>query len=83
MFPRQLICVTEELLRILSKQLETIYYCVPLMMVVWPEHVVAITSEEEKKNCCVEGHLIALLTENVCFVFFNAVRFLSKKVGDY
>jgi hypothetical protein len=25
-----------------------------LMMVVWPKHVVAITSEE-KKNCCVDG----------------------------
>jgi hypothetical protein len=32
-----------------------------LMMVVWPKHVVAITSEEEKKNCCVDGPIIALL----------------------
>jgi hypothetical protein len=32
-----------------------------LMMVVWPKHVVAITSEEEEKNCCVDGPIIALL----------------------
>jgi hypothetical protein len=31
-----------------------------LMMVVWPKHVVAITSEEEK-NFCVDGPIIALL----------------------
>jgi hypothetical protein len=30
-----------------------------LMMVVWPKHVVAITSEEEKRNCCVDGPFIA------------------------
>jgi hypothetical protein len=33
-----------------------------LMMVVWPKHVAAITSKEEKKNCCVAGPIIALLT---------------------
>jgi hypothetical protein len=30
-------------------------------VVVWPKHVVAITLEEEKKNCCVDGPIIALL----------------------
>jgi hypothetical protein len=24
-------------------------------MVVWPKHVVGITSEEEKRNCCVDA----------------------------
>jgi hypothetical protein len=32
-----------------------------LMMVVWPKHVVVIISEEQKKNCCVDGPIIALL----------------------
>jgi hypothetical protein len=32
-----------------------------LMMVLWPKHVVAITSEDEKKNCCADGPIIALL----------------------
>jgi hypothetical protein len=31
------------------------------MMVVWPTHVVAGTSEEERRNCCVHGPLIAEL----------------------
>jgi hypothetical protein len=35
-----------------------------LMMVVWPKHVVAITSEEEK-NCCVDGPIIALLIMSI------------------
>jgi hypothetical protein len=30
-------------------------------MVVSPKHVVAITSEEEKRNCCVDGPLVAYL----------------------
>jgi hypothetical protein len=30
-----------------------------LMMVVWPKHVVAIRSEEEKMNCCGDGSIIA------------------------
>jgi hypothetical protein len=30
-------------------------------MAVWPKHVVAVTSEEEKKICCVDGPIIALL----------------------
>jgi hypothetical protein len=32
-----------------------------LMMIVWSTYVVAITSEEEKKNCCVDGPMIAFL----------------------
>jgi hypothetical protein len=35
-----------------------------LMMIVWSKHVVAITSEEEKKNCCVRR------THN-CFVNYT------------
>jgi hypothetical protein len=31
------------------------------MMVVGPKKVVALTSEEEEKNCCVDGPIIALL----------------------
>jgi hypothetical protein len=31
-----------------------------MMMVVWPKHVVAMTLEEERKNCCVGGPLLAL-----------------------
>jgi hypothetical protein len=31
------------------------------MMIVWSKHVVALPSEEEKKNCCVDGPIIALL----------------------
>jgi hypothetical protein len=33
-----------------------------LMMVVWSKHGVAVTSEEEKKNCCFDGPIFALLT---------------------
>jgi hypothetical protein len=33
----------------------------PLMMVIWPKHVMALTSEEEKENCCVDEPIIALL----------------------
>jgi hypothetical protein len=40
------------------------------MMVVWPKHVVTITSEEEKKNCCVDGPTIALL-----FIFRKPLLF--------
>jgi hypothetical protein len=29
------------------------------MMVVWPKHFAAVTSEEKRKNCCVDGPLIA------------------------
>jgi hypothetical protein len=32
-----------------------------LMMVVWPKRVVAFTSEEEEKNCCVDGPISAFL----------------------
>jgi hypothetical protein len=32
------------------------------MMVVSPKHVVALTSEEEEKNYCVDGPIIALLS---------------------
>jgi hypothetical protein len=35
------------------------------MMVVWPKHVVAVTSEEEKNICYVDGPLIAELIENM------------------
>jgi hypothetical protein len=31
------------------------------MMVVWPKHVVAVTSEEERRNYCVDWPLIAEL----------------------
>jgi hypothetical protein len=27
-----------------------------LMMVIWLKHVVAVPTEEEKKDCCVDGH---------------------------
>jgi hypothetical protein len=39
-----------------------------LMMAVWPKHVVAITSEEEKKNCCVDGPIIALFQLMLCYM---------------
>jgi hypothetical protein len=32
------------------------------MMVIWTKHVVPITSEEQKRNYCVDGPIIALLT---------------------
>jgi hypothetical protein len=38
------------------------------MMVVWPKHVVAITLEKEKKNCWVDGTIIALLILGVCIL---------------
>jgi hypothetical protein len=40
------------------KQYTTVQVC-HVMMVVWQKHVVAMTSEEEKKNCCIDGPLIA------------------------
>jgi hypothetical protein len=32
-----------------------------------PKHVAAITSEGEKKNCCVDGPIIALLVKELVF----------------
>jgi hypothetical protein len=32
-----------------------------LMMAVWPKHVMAVTSEEERRNCCIDGPLVAEL----------------------
>jgi hypothetical protein len=49
-----------------------------MMMVVWPKHVVAVTSEEEKKNRCVDGSIIALLITDQRF----RIRQIRKKNGS-
>jgi hypothetical protein len=37
----------------------TVYH---LKMVLGPKHVVAVTTEEEKEDCCVDGIIMKLVT---------------------
>jgi hypothetical protein len=47
-------------------------------MVVGPKHVVAITTEEEKRNCCVDGNIPALLP--VCSQFAHHITRVRTRV---
>jgi hypothetical protein len=51
-----------------------------LMMVVWPQHVVVITSEEGKENCCVDGPIIAWL-RNCSFEHHVTFLLLTRRRG--
>jgi hypothetical protein len=60
-----------------NKKLKTVYYSMPLMMVVWPKHVVAVTSEKEKKICCVDGPIITLLINTITFIIADVYWYVS------
>jgi hypothetical protein len=53
------------------------------MMILWSKHLVAIPSEEEKKNFCVDGPIIASLRYRMPSIFMRPKKWWQEKLTIY